>query len=690
MDWLGKWWRLFAVVGLLAVQAVMFAVVVHRESLTFDENNHMYAGYRMWTAGDYGLNPEHPPLVKLLATIPILGEKLWTPPLGDRFFKGEAYLDGREWLTHDDGAGQRLVFRMRLAAGLLALALTVVVFWATWEWFGSRAAMVALILVVFEPNIIGHSALVTTDVGVSLFFLLSVFLFWRYVQRPTVLRLIAAGVACGLLLATKHSGILIAPMLIALAGWETWQAEKGARVKRALGILGALASIAVIGVVVLWAFYGFRYAARPAGLALNPTLDAYMADRSGFDRAVVGFFAKTHLLPESYLMGLVDVKKMAEFYPTFILGHNYAHGVWWYFPVVLLIKTTVGLMVLGLLGAWMFLLRREFFVRDLKVEGCPTCPPKKPSEANEHIRDALVYLIVPGLVYLAVAMASGMNIGARHVLPLYTLMAIFAGAAVARVSVWGRGWVIATAILVALHAGSGMMSFPVPMAYANEAWGGPSNLHTLLSDANVDWAQQLLSVKKWQEAHPHEECWFAYFAQTTVRPEEYGITCHNLSNANSYFFRTDKLEAIPAEVNGTVLISAGDLSGCEWPSDQLNPFRAFKARKPDEQIDYGVMVYRGRFDMRDEAALSRVERAQVLLDEKKPAEALGETEEALKIAPGNLLALETRGDAAAALGNKALAAEVWKQGIISAQPLEPDARVQYVGDLEQRLKGLGK
>lgn len=677
-------------VGLLVLQAGMFAVIVHRESLTWDEDDHMFAGYRMWTTGDYGLNPEHPPLVKLLATIPLLGEKLWTPTLPGKFFKDDAYMGGREWLERVDGAGQRLVFRMRLAAGLLAIALSVMVFVAAWAWFGPRAAMIALVLIVFEPNVLGHSALVTTDVGVSLFFLAAVFAFWRYVQKPSIGRLVAAGVVAGCLLATKHSGILLAPMLIALMAWEVWQTPadengKRDRVRRAAGMLAAFVAIVVVGVVTLWAFYGFRYSARPTGLVMNPSLTEYMSSLSPFDQGGIGFFQRTHLLPESYLIGLVDVKKMAEFYPTFVLGHVYAHGKWWYFPVVLAIKTTLGLMALIGIGVWVFFLRREYFWRNLKVEGCVACGDKKPVKENEHVRNALVYLLLPGAVYLAVAMASGMNIGARHVLPLYTLAAIFAGAAVAKVSVQGKAWVWVTAILVALHAGSGMRSFPVPLAYANELWGGPENLHTLLSDANVDWAQQLISVKKWQDAHPNEECWFSYFGQTAIRPEEYGINCHEMSNASSFYFNKDMLEKIAPQVKGTVLLSAGDLSGCEWSSDALSPLRGFESRKPDEMIDYGVMVYRGEFDMRDAAALSRTARAKLLLSENKPQEALQEAQEAVAIAPENLLALIMEGDVAAAAGDKDLARKAWSAAVESAKKLEPDAQVGYLGDLQTKL-----
>jgi hypothetical protein len=147
-----------AVLALLAIQTALVVAMVHRESLTWDEGDHMFAGYMMWKTADYGLNPEHPPLVKLLATIPTLHEKLWIPPLQGRFFKAEAYEDGRDWLARNDGASQRLVFRMRLSAGLLALGLALMVFFAAREWFGTTAALIALTLVVFDPNIMAHSA----------------------------------------------------------------------------------------------------------------------------------------------------------------------------------------------------------------------------------------------------------------------------------------------------------------------------------------------------------------------------------------------------------------------------------------------------------------------------------------------------------------------------------------------------
>lgn len=654
-----KRWVWTAVLFLLAAQAAQTIYVVHRESLTFDEDDHMFAGYMMWHTGDYGLNPEHPPLVKLLATLPVLSRNLWIPPLQGRNFKTEAYLDGRDWLARNDGGSQHMVFAMRLAALPLALALSLVVFLAAQEWFGTGAGLVALVLVSFDPNILAHSALVTTDMGVSLFFLAAIYGFYRYVKRPTVARLLVAGIAAGLLLATKHSGILLAPMLLLLIGWEVVTARKGERGQVALRLGGALAAIVVAGVVVLWAFYGFRYSARPAGLVMNPLLTDYVQPLSPFNAGAVMMIAHLHLLPESYLIGLVDVKRMAEFYPTFVLGKQLAHGVWWYFPVVILIKTTLGMLALLALTLFAIATRRLRAAREV------------------------AFVLIPMAVYLGIAMVSGMNIGARHILPLYALAAILAGGGAAAMAAGSRRWAMICGVLVVAHVVSALTVFPNYMAYANQAWGGPANVHNLLSDANVDWAQQLIQVKAWQDKHPGEECWFAYFAYPEINPAVYGIHCHHLPTIDTFWLGGADL--IPANVQGNVLISAGDLSGCEWPSQQMNPYRTFQAMKPAEVIDYGVMVYRGSFDMKQAAALSRAEYADQLLEKGDAQGALRLAREAVAIDPEEISSQGALGESAAGLGNKDEARAAWQAALASVRRLEPDAQLSYAPDLEAKL-----
>jgi hypothetical protein len=656
---IAKRWVWLAVVVLLALQAAQVLYVVHRESLTWDEDDHMFAGYMMWHTGDYGLNPEHPPLVKLLATLPLLGENLWVPTLQQRDFKAVAYLAGRDWLARNDGASQRLVFRMRLAAGLLALALTLLVFFVAREYFGDLAGVVALTLAAFDPNVLGHSALVTTDVGVSLFFLASTYCFYRYVKKPSLVRLLLAGLAAGLLLATKHSGILLAPMLLLLIGWEVVAAPKGTRGRLTLRLSGAFAAIVVLGVLVLWSFYGFRYSARPPGMAMSTTLADYVAPFGpSISSAVLGI-GRWRLLPESYLIGLVDVGRMAAFYPTFIFGKVYAHGQWWYFPVVILIKTTLGLLALAALSFFAIISGRLRKGREL------------------------AFLLIPACFYLLVAILAGMNIGARHLLPVDTFIFILAAGGITALAAGNRRWLWVGAALVALHIVSALAVFPNYIAYANEAWGGPKNVHNLLSDANVDWAQQLYQVKEWQDRHPGEECWFAYFAYPEIDPAVYGIHCRHLPTADTGWL--GGADIIPPTISGNVLLSAGDLSGCEWPSGRLNPYTAFQPLKPDEMIDYGVMVYRGSFAVNQAAALSRTQRVYELMRAHKFEEALPLAREAAALDPDEVRAQDALGNVAARLGQKEEARQAWQAALAAAKQLEPDAQVGYVPELERKL-----
>src|ERR1700730_10122560 len=113
--------------GLIILQIILVAIIVHGESLTFDEGDHIFAGYMMWHTGDYGLNPEHPPLVKLVATLPLLQEKPWVALLPQRWCKSEGYRAGRDFLERNN-ASHRLLCRMRLAAGVFSVGLSVTVF----------------------------------------------------------------------------------------------------------------------------------------------------------------------------------------------------------------------------------------------------------------------------------------------------------------------------------------------------------------------------------------------------------------------------------------------------------------------------------------------------------------------------------------------------------------------------------
>ena len=131
---------------LLIILSLQLFFSVRRESQTWDEANHIFAGYRSWTHADFGLNPEHPPLVKLLATAPLLGPQPQVPVLEERFFKEDAFLRGKEFLYQNDA--DKILARTRMAAATLTLLTALVVFFGTREMFGTGAAFIALTLLV--------------------------------------------------------------------------------------------------------------------------------------------------------------------------------------------------------------------------------------------------------------------------------------------------------------------------------------------------------------------------------------------------------------------------------------------------------------------------------------------------------------------------------------------------------------
>jgi len=294
-----------------------------------------------------------------------------------------------------------------------------------------------------------------------------VYAFYRYVKEPTIWRLVVTGISTGLTLAAKHTGALVFPILLLLALCEAvryWTSTKNLPGKQVLRLVGSLVVITVISLTVLWAFYGFRYAARPNGLQLNPPLTAYVQGLKPHEIWAVTTLARWHVLPESYLYGLADVRLTANFYTSYVLGKVYAHGVWFYFPVAFLIKSTIGFMILLLLTAGAIAFRRLSRWREI------------------------LFLIVPPIFYLIVAFTVGMNIGVRHILPVYVFLSVLIGGAAWVLMQRNRKWTYVVVALLLIHAVSSLRTFPAYIAYANELWGGPANTYKYLTDSNVDWA----------------------------------------------------------------------------------------------------------------------------------------------------------------------------------------------------------
>ncbi len=662
--------RRFHAVALLLLLLFVGELVlsVHRQSLSWDEGDHIYAGYESWTTGDFGINPEHPPLLKAIATLPLLAMHLAAPPPTSRTFsKTEAYFNGRDLIYNNGGlpTATRLIFRARMMAAIFSVALAILVYCAGFEIFGPIAALFALTVVVFEPNLVAHGAYVTTDMAVTFGIFSTIYALYRFRLRPSVGRVVVVGIATGVALAVKHSAVLLLPISLVLLLCEVVRPrpdESRAHVVRTYG--AAFGAAILLGLPILWATYHFRFQAHPHG-NMQPSLDEYMASLHGVEPAVYRFLARWHILPESYLYGMVDIRIQSvagQSFPTYLFGKVYAHGIPYYFPAAFVVKSTIGFMLL--------LLAAAFAVLSKSLSGW----------------QRLSFLVVPPLVYLLIAIDTGLNIGARHILPMYPFLAVLIGGAA--VALWQRKqvWGYVTLLLLAWHVVSATRSAPNYIAYSNEFFGGPANTYKYLTDSNTDWGQQLVSVKRYLDQHGIHDCWFGYFVQPSIDYHAYGIPCRQLPTADSMW--TDQQVDVPARISGTVLVSAATLTGYEFGSVILSPFQPFMHVRPVDTIDDGVFVYRGTFDTSLAAAFGGFTRATDALARKDFNAALAAAQEAVALNPNLIQGQIALGDALAGLGRDQESAAAYSKALSITQRMEPSAKKDWEATLRTKLAAL--
>jgi hypothetical protein len=672
-------WVLIVVPALILILWLQMLHAIRGESLTWDEGDHIFAGYESLKTHDFGLNPEHPPMVKMIGALPLLSLELRVPAVGHRFFKEEAYMDGRELLFHNgpaDGGhydANTLIFRARLFASVFSLIAAVLVFLGTTEMFSLTAGLIALVLFCFEPNLIAHGAFVTTDMAASCTIFATIYAFWRWVKVPSAARLLTAGLVGGFALAAKHSTILLAPMLLLLAAVVLYDQRRKDHTPSPLRItparmITALAVITGVAVIVLWAFYGFRFSARPAGLALTPSLADYIKPLAPREAHGILFLAHWHLLPESYLYGLADVRRVANDMPSFLLGRVYAHGTWMYFPIVFLIKST--LPMLALLALTLFAIARRWLRPSLE----------------------LAFVLIPPIVYMLVSMGSHLNIGARHILPVYLFCCVIAGAGAAallraqQTRKSRERWTLTVMALLIFHVATTLHASPNYISYANEAWGGPTQTYRYLSDSNTDWAQQLIAVSAELRARGVQHCYIAYFATPFILPSDYGIPCDLIPTFDSHIVNASK--PTPSIFEGPILISAGDLNGFEFGSSVLNPYESFRSIKSTEFIQNGVFWFEGTFTVPLASALPHVELSTLALEHHDIPQAVAEAQQAEQLAPGEVEPELALGDALTAAGNATEARAAYTRAGEKIETMEPDARQTWRRNLADKLAAL--
>ena len=498
-----KFSRTGAVVVLLLLFASTALISLRLESVTFDETAHIPAGLSYLQTHDLRLNAEHPPLVKAFSAIPVhLGGSEKPDYRSSSWQRGDQWTFGFELLNGRIGNSVRLdpgrlVVPARSMMVLFGLILGLVVYGWARELYGNPGGLLALTLFVFSPTMLAHTRLVTTDLPAALGYTLTLWMFFRYTRRPSWSRAALTGGALGFALITKYSTVLLPPILVLLlVAWRFLPRED----REPVGwkpFAGHAAMVVLIAWAVLWAGYGFRYAAVPGGgyaLPWDPIISQEFAGRG-----IISWLNRHRLLPEGYLYGLAYALGGALRRLSYFHGELAVTGRASFFPVAFLLKTPPAVIALLL---WTV-------IAGIRRSGWKSWNGW--------------FLAVPAGFYLLVALLGNLNIGHRHLAPLYPLMFIAIGSLA---PLWTRqaGTVLARrvlAALVVLAAFSSILAAPRYLSYFNLIGGGGSHGERYFVDSSLDWGQDLPRLRNWMDDEGVQQVDLAYFG--TADPAAYGI-----------------------------------------------------------------------------------------------------------------------------------------------------------------------
>ncbi len=601
----------FAVLTALLFCAFSYQLWFHavRTSATFDEPAHTVAGYQHWRCGDFGINPEHPPLVKLFATVPFNFRSMAEPKTdcGTRLVpKSEMFALGGEFLVENDT--DSVLIPARLLAALLSLALAALVFFAAREMFGPWAAVTALAMLAFEPTLIAHGSLVTTDMGLAVTAFGTGYALYRYAKVPSWPRFLIVAASMGLMLAAKHSAVIFVPVFLAVFMVDAViYREQAANVSKLIfRRVGAFAGAFLIAFVILWAFYGFRYHATPNAPGNMPSVGEYIASNGRPEMVessaakIVTAVSHARIFPESYMLGLADIGA-SNSRNVWIFGERYSTGQWYYFPLTFAVKSSIALLLLLPFGLLM-----AFFTSERRRE--------------------VLFFLAPALAFFAVSLTSKMNIGVRHILPVYAFFIVAAAAGAIWMCTKARAFRYVLGLLLLFHAVTTVMNAPNYIAFANSFFGGTDDTYLVFRDSNADWGQNYKLVNEYLAREGITDCWFAGFGNPEVMRASQ--PCRFLSD--SVFQRSPSRmpDPVPPVIEGTVLISVSNLPPRGGPE-----YLALAQSEPAAQIGGTIFVYRDRVELPLVAGLNRIVRANFLASKKQFDEAIAEARIGAEFAP---------------------------------------------------------
>jgi 4-amino-4-deoxy-L-arabinose transferase-like glycosyltransferase len=533
-------WQNVAALILLVVLFAQLLGAATALSATIDEPFHITSGLEYLRTGRMQLFDEHVPLAKALFAWPLLFVDDLSPPE-----EAPGYTQGDLiGVTQSTLLAYRpldpVIVACRTPVALLTVLLAATVYrWAA-KWFGRSAGVVALVLFAFDPNILAHGSLATTDLGATAFIFWAVVAFTRFLDESTFRkRWWIAALALGFALGVKLTTLLLLPVLGLLALVDAWVNNETDRVRALFRRALSYAGMVAVAALVVWALFLFEV--RPlhevAGGQLPIPAASYV---------------------ERWLRLQVNIDYGRE---AFLLGQNRMHGWWQYFPVAFLVKTPLPTLILALMALVALALGK-----------------RRP------LRDELVLALFP-LTYGLFSLTSTINIGYRHLLPILPFLFIGMGRIAnceLRIAIRGSKPLI-VAFLIWLTVGTILIS-PHYLAYFNALAGGPDGGYRFLADSNTDWGQTLKALADYQRESDLGSVRLSIF--TFLDPAAYGVEYEPIAPMEG------AAPVLPRRFNpapGTYAISATTLDGVPLPLPSTYDW--FRHREPVARVGHAMFIY---------------------------------------------------------------------------------------------------
>lgn len=461
---------LLCLTGIVAVYAAFTVLAMSQTSATFDEILLPAAGSRGFETGEFNLiRLYHPRLMSYLYGLPVALSGVVHPPPAEMWMdRGGAFSYAYELFYGGGNDTSALVFRVRLLAVAVAVGLIVLVFAFARRTLGDGPALLAAAMVAFLPDLLAHGGIAYNDVGVALALFGAVWALDRAAAAPAMRAVVVAAVVTGLALCVKYSAIALAPMAVLLIAMEA-AARGGTRGAYFVQVARMLPVAAVVAYLTVVAVYLGDF-----------TLAEYR---------------------EGFAFNIMHASDGHPGVPAWLLGEFSPDGFWYYFPAVFLIKTPVvfqALLVLGGVG----LIRARGTLRDALIS-----PLRGP--------------FIGAAVFTGFLLASSLNIGFRHALPVLPFIVVLAAAGIARIWQAGRGARAAVVALVIAHAASSLSWYPHFLPYVSEYFPHRDEGHRLLTDSSHDWGQALPLLRRFMEEENVPLVYLSYFG--SAEPAAYGI-----------------------------------------------------------------------------------------------------------------------------------------------------------------------